>query len=66
MQADGTSGAIIKGRGGPDGQIIANLLPLLFSELKKGIFSQHSLLIHLEERSIGLNGPLACPLHIAW
>lgn len=39
VQADGKSGSFLKVRGIPDGQVIANRLPLIFSELKKVIFS---------------------------
>lgn len=49
VQAEGKSGSFAKGRGSLffgrgslEGQIIANLLPLAFSELKKVIFS-HSI-----------------------
>ena len=50
VPAQSKSESIVKGRGNPDGQIPASLLPFLFSELKNIIFlSSHSLLIEREK-----------------
>lgn len=42
VQAEGKLGSFSKGIGNVEGQVIANLLPLVFSGLKKIIFS-HSI-----------------------